>query len=452
MMSTVNSESYTQLLERQHELQHTVAELKTRLAYSKRELQNTTETLRKWRHRIYPVLTLPDEITSLIFVHCVYEDALIPLGPYDVRMKLLRVCRAWRWIAISTPDLWTGLHLKFNRGPFPYDFFETDRFEGFLDDWVARLAALPLTLNLHGGRCLSARAEAWIPLILDKFSSNLHTLAIFVPISGYPECPPTFPLLRKIALSVPDLAFEYGQLKENPLHLQVEVFTASKLEAAECINVLNMSPALVEFTARNVPDRVLSGIPTVSHDHLKSLSLVRSDVLLSKLGEFPALETLDNILTDQAKNLEVSKFISSSGCSASASLVRLSCPAVHPKTFVETDALRTLKLYSTTEGYMHKFAILLNRKYNPLFLPQLEVLEIEDSQPVVNIVLSEALTSRSTVSSEQGAKLSCFRQLWRNVVAEGLKVDFEGSTGLILGELAKNGMIIDIRPGNLVRT
>ncbi|KAJ7797341.1 hypothetical protein B0H14DRAFT_3548551, partial [Mycena olivaceomarginata] len=54
---------------------------------------------------VYPVLTLPPEMTSEIFIHCLPSEPEI-VFPDDAPLLLTRVCRAWRQIAISTPALW----------------------------------------------------------------------------------------------------------------------------------------------------------------------------------------------------------------------------------------------------------------------------------------------------------------------------------------------------------
>ncbi|KAJ7659292.1 hypothetical protein DFH06DRAFT_439152 [Mycena polygramma] len=58
----------------------------------------------------YPVLTLPNEIMSEIFMHLLPQYPLCPpltgnLSPH----LLLRVCRKWRDIALSTPILWRAI-------------------------------------------------------------------------------------------------------------------------------------------------------------------------------------------------------------------------------------------------------------------------------------------------------------------------------------------------------
>ncbi|KAJ7167777.1 hypothetical protein C8R46DRAFT_898531, partial [Mycena filopes] len=66
---------------------------------------------------VYPVLTLPVEITSEIFLCCLPETSKYSLrptfkSPIEAPMLLLQICRTWRAIAISSPRLWTVLHLN----------------------------------------------------------------------------------------------------------------------------------------------------------------------------------------------------------------------------------------------------------------------------------------------------------------------------------------------------
>ncbi|KAF8125242.1 hypothetical protein K438DRAFT_1458142, partial [Mycena galopus ATCC 62051] len=77
-----------------------------------RELEECFETL----HQIvYPILTLPNEITSEIFVCCLpsSDSLLLTTNPHHAPMQLLRVCSEWRSIAMATPRLWIDLRLNF---------------------------------------------------------------------------------------------------------------------------------------------------------------------------------------------------------------------------------------------------------------------------------------------------------------------------------------------------
>ncbi|KAJ7181106.1 hypothetical protein C8R46DRAFT_828947, partial [Mycena filopes] len=54
---------------------------------------------------VYPILTIPFEITAVIFVHCLPDT---PARPSSTMAPILltRICRQWRDIAGSTPKLW----------------------------------------------------------------------------------------------------------------------------------------------------------------------------------------------------------------------------------------------------------------------------------------------------------------------------------------------------------
>ncbi|KAF8175470.1 hypothetical protein K438DRAFT_1608588, partial [Mycena galopus ATCC 62051] len=53
---------------------------------------------------VYPVLSLPPEITSHIFIQSLPEDTRP--SPRSAPLLLVQICRSWRVIAIATPDLW----------------------------------------------------------------------------------------------------------------------------------------------------------------------------------------------------------------------------------------------------------------------------------------------------------------------------------------------------------
>ncbi|KAJ7649376.1 hypothetical protein DFH06DRAFT_901717, partial [Mycena polygramma] len=63
---------------------------------------------------VYPVLTLPPEILSGIFVECLptHEHRARPF-PVTPPLSLAQVCRHWRSIALLTSELWSYLDLAF---------------------------------------------------------------------------------------------------------------------------------------------------------------------------------------------------------------------------------------------------------------------------------------------------------------------------------------------------
>ncbi|KAJ7111378.1 hypothetical protein C8R44DRAFT_583899, partial [Mycena epipterygia] len=55
---------------------------------------------------VYPVLTLPNEITSRIFVQCLPTHGRVRPSPRKAPLILAQICQQWREIALSTGDLW----------------------------------------------------------------------------------------------------------------------------------------------------------------------------------------------------------------------------------------------------------------------------------------------------------------------------------------------------------
>ncbi|KAJ7279449.1 hypothetical protein C8J57DRAFT_1175353, partial [Mycena rebaudengoi] len=94
---------------------------------------------------VYPVLTLPPEITSDIFVwfRCLSGDSG-PISRHSAPLLLAKICRRWRSIAISTPELWSHLSLWMHPARRS-DFYAT--VPDALGIWLARSASHPLTIQ-----------------------------------------------------------------------------------------------------------------------------------------------------------------------------------------------------------------------------------------------------------------------------------------------------------------
>ncbi|KAJ7277511.1 hypothetical protein C8J57DRAFT_1007682, partial [Mycena rebaudengoi] len=56
-----------------------------------------------------PILTLPPEIGSEIFLQCL-PGVVYPISS-EVPLSLLGICRAWNALALSTPALWTRIDI-----------------------------------------------------------------------------------------------------------------------------------------------------------------------------------------------------------------------------------------------------------------------------------------------------------------------------------------------------
>jgi hypothetical protein len=139
----------------------------------------------------YPILTLPIEITSEIFVHF--------LPPYPERPPatelssphiLGQICRTWREIAFGTPRLWRALELRDGSSTMALELLGT---------WLSRAKNCPLSICLEYNKyypdmvievipfveAIIAHAKRWEYIDL-KVPLNLQILELIASGSDFP--------------------------------------------------------------------------------------------------------------------------------------------------------------------------------------------------------------------------------------------------------------------------
>ncbi|KAJ7462154.1 hypothetical protein FB451DRAFT_1267958 [Mycena latifolia] len=144
------SESTAALRRRLAELDAVIVEQQRALDDLQRERGDVEHQLHATS--IFPVLTLPGEITAEIFSHCLpsIEELRQDDQPISERLEsqaptvFLGVCRVWKDIALGTPALWATLSLRFD---YIADnvALEPGAVEEFIDMWLGRAAILPLS-------------------------------------------------------------------------------------------------------------------------------------------------------------------------------------------------------------------------------------------------------------------------------------------------------------------
>nr|GAT45220.1 predicted protein [Mycena chlorophos] len=111
----------------------------------------------------YPVLKLPVEITSLIFAHCVPQNAL-NCTLWRAAVVLSSVCRHWHAVALATAELWTSIPLEIDR-------HRPKKTAKGVKLWMARSKTQPLALRLSPvsdpGDMFSDQADAWWDKVYD---------------------------------------------------------------------------------------------------------------------------------------------------------------------------------------------------------------------------------------------------------------------------------------------
>lgn len=142
--------------------------------------------------------TPPVEILTDIFLLCLPAPPT-PLHPDDAPILLTRVCRQWRGLALTTPQLWTTLRLA---------NFDHPSIVPALQQWLSLSRTLPLTIDIDISKpndnhsisqnvCIKAicgEATRWSTLQLRPFhSSALRDISHFLS-------PSYSPILEKLAL------------------------------------------------------------------------------------------------------------------------------------------------------------------------------------------------------------------------------------------------------------
>ncbi|KAF7326682.1 F-box domain-containing protein [Mycena venus] len=128
-----------------------IADIEVQILESERSISSLKEERNLLQDRLatyaYPVLTLPNEIVSEIFVHFlpVYPGRPPPIGHLSSYLPC-QICRKWREIAFATPKLWRAISLSLNK----------------VERFPQKLRYLKASLGLSGSCLLSIKLESHI--------------------------------------------------------------------------------------------------------------------------------------------------------------------------------------------------------------------------------------------------------------------------------------------------
>ncbi|KAJ7685655.1 hypothetical protein DFH06DRAFT_1159061 [Mycena polygramma] len=374
---------------------------------------------------------LPPEILAQIFIHCLdideddNDDFIVP-DLATAPLILCGICRRWRDVAISTPALWSSLHIDFG-------YYNERQTAEFHQMWLSRARNTPLSLRLrlHYHRVPMGPEVSLLKTIkgLSQQWRNIDfetpDMASFVfPVRG------SFPLLEKLNISSIDdldndlpitfcdaptlreVAFSrhYPQIK-IPWH-QLTTFRVLDIEILDCVDVLHNSSNLLDasFLIRGQPTALPASI--VKHSRLESLALdvcydydepdMDSLDVLPILGclEIPSLRSLTLEFPEQSPDTDVSPFLSF--MSRFFAQLRILGLSYMPATMV--DLIKCLKVTPTVEVLALDLALplvdtvadmdtLFAQLAGPTdFLPKLETLHL-----VSSFSLSPRMTIPATV-------------------------------------------------------
>ncbi|KAJ7653659.1 hypothetical protein DFH06DRAFT_1204392 [Mycena polygramma] len=272
----------------------------------------------------YPVLSLPNEIASEIFVHFLPPYPICPpITGAESPTSLTLVCRTWREIALATPDLWRAIQLSDKHLPFYRQYH-------ICDSWLSRSGSRPLSLCIketnngigrHFLLAIVAQRTRWENL-------ELHlTVPLEIPITGGP-----MPQLRRLELRLDfpkNLVFDDVPLLRTVLiddyaaanitvpWVQLTSLTLHHVCPSECLPVLRQTPNLIHCELllwwEDGP------VPDITLPHLESLTV--------REGSEPITHYLETLAVPALLSLQIveeflwpspigalSSFILKSGC------------------------------------------------------------------------------------------------------------------------------------------
>ncbi|KAJ7129212.1 hypothetical protein C8R44DRAFT_872504 [Mycena epipterygia] len=438
---------------------------------------------------MYPVVTLPPEITSAIFLYCLptaYTDReWNSVNPHEAPVLLSHVCRTWRDVAFSTSALWAQIELKINDEE-SVDVFKT---------WLTRAGGFPLSVKLYMEWNLEEDDRSVI--VKETFadrSRGMQSLELSagvedIQIMATADANWSFPLLHKLVICILDEDYSFGEESQGTAVSAIEMFTNAPLlrEASlfkappsfitlpwhqltkftgnayavtDCLQVLRFIPNLTECTfAAFQEDHDPDAAEILTHSKLESLVLFgltsdESDPIacsgdILNFLRLPALQTLrifdfegdmfyDDILGD---------FLARSSAPLREFTIREdNCTSLDMTSLVLMPTLVSFEIWRPSSGSsICEFFETFNGQ-DTSFLPQLEHLSLLDcgSRPSAYTLLelaAEGLSGRRAVRDRGFAELKSFRLTWagefgdlvegallpfRELVAEGMDISIEG--------------------------
>ncbi|KAF7342130.1 F-box domain-containing protein [Mycena venus] len=310
-----------------------VLDLERSIAELPAEQATVQERLNSYR---YPVLTLPNEIISEIFIHFL---PIYPLCPPLIGILspicLTHICHKWRAIALATPALWKAIQLSSacttstlrNNGDNLVEIFET---------WLNRSGCCPVSIEIN-----DHRPAFWMPDIISAIvphRARLEHLKLDIYDSVLPLFGGPMPLLQRLDLEfgtqVPFTLLHAPQLRTVVLNVdavesatlpwvQLTSLTLHSVEPRLCYPILQQTTNLIHCVLGLWPDNEPADYPgTITLPCLESLVLycIPDDfgVTDPKLTTFilPTLLKLEilEILLGSNPIESLASFTSTSGC------------------------------------------------------------------------------------------------------------------------------------------
>ncbi|KAJ7254928.1 hypothetical protein C8J57DRAFT_1657151 [Mycena rebaudengoi] len=242
----------------------------------------------------YPVLTLPIEITSRIFLHCLPSHGRVSPSPSRAPLVLAQICHHWREVALSTGELWSSLYPSISFGlALAIPSARDHALRSLIQTWFSRAKATPLSLGLN---CQLTKVSTALLELVSSFTGQIRSLDLHLYEGQFRQLrtfETRFPLLQHLAISnaseeeIGDFIKDTPTLRELrltdftmttslnfPLPLLSRLEISAEISITTFLDVLNNFPVLSYFKySLREPNTVgVDGSMAPVFPHLSSLA------------------------------------------------------------------------------------------------------------------------------------------------------------------------------------
>ncbi|KAJ7592872.1 hypothetical protein C8J56DRAFT_484188 [Mycena floridula] len=135
-----------------------------------------------YKAALAPIRLLPEDMLREIFVSCLPSNKAAATTIKDAPLLLGRICRSWRELALSTPELWASIRIQFLQ---EFNSLRVQRLCNEAHDWIARSGTCPLTIEVT---CRNEDPVAHNFLdSLTKLSKRWRSIEIDAPVDWMPS-------------------------------------------------------------------------------------------------------------------------------------------------------------------------------------------------------------------------------------------------------------------------
>ncbi|KAF7376870.1 F-box domain-containing protein [Mycena sanguinolenta] len=259
----------------------------------------------------YPVLELPNEITSEIFVRFipVYPVAP-PLIGIDSPTTLTHVCRQWRDVALATPMLWSAIK-------FDDNVYEWTAMRWVFADWMKRSQScglsISITVNYDDDKFLKE-------ILVDPSTVRWEHLQLEGYADSFLEIRSSLPMLHSLDLDLDGISTHEFTFHAALPRLRTAVLYARSIPARVALGPIDLPHFERGHDERIGPklDGVKVDLPFLESLDLRDDAFMEQAATVAFLDSFvaPALSRLDveEIFLREDPIARLQLLISKSGC------------------------------------------------------------------------------------------------------------------------------------------